>query len=144
MPKVFIHYPAGTFPGNGIDLLAKDITEAAPAFEKLPDTPYAKSSIWIYAHEYPADRVYHGGAPGGTKVITFEINAIEGGLDATSRTNFIAFLTKAAGKYAGIPQGDRVPVFVSIRDVPAESWGMFGKAVTLEALRNPPADAVPI
>ncbi len=69
---------------------------------------------------------------------------MEGGLDSESRTQLIAFLTQAAGRHAGIPPGERIPVFVSIRDVPVHNWGMFGKAVTLDALRHPPSDAKPI
>lgn len=144
MPKIYINYPEGAFPGNTIDSLANEITNHAPEFEKLPDTPYVRSNIWIYAKEYAADRVYHGGKAGGTKVVSFEVNIIEGGLDAEAKKQLIAFLTNAVRKYAGISPEERAPVFVLIRDVPAQNWGMFGKTVTLDALRNPPADAIPV
>jgi len=144
MPKIYINYPQGAFPGNAMDLLADEITTHAPGFEKLPDTPYVRSNIWIYANEYPAEKVYHGGKPGGTKVVSLEINAIEGGLDADAKAHLIAFLTQAVGKHTGIPAGERIPVFVLIRDVPAENFGMFGKSVSLHALRNPPIDAKPV
>jgi phenylpyruvate tautomerase PptA (4-oxalocrotonate tautomerase family) len=144
MPKIFISYPEGAFPGNAIDSLADEITTHASSFEKLPDTPYVRSNIWIYAREFAAERVYHGGKPGGPKVITFEVNAIEGGLDTQAKKQIIAFLTEAVRKHADIPAGERVPVFVLIRDVPEQNWGMFGKPVSLDALRNPPADAIPV
>jgi phenylpyruvate tautomerase PptA (4-oxalocrotonate tautomerase family) len=144
MPKIYINYPEGTFPKNAIDSLVDEITSSAPKFEKLPDTPYVRSNIWIYAKEYAADRVYHGGKAGGTKVISFEVNVIEGGLDTEAKKQLIAFLTEAVRKHAGIPPEERVPVFVLIRDVPDQNWGMFGKPVTLDALRNPPAKAVPV
>jgi hypothetical protein len=64
----------------------------------LPDTGYVRSNIWIYAKEYAHDRVYHGGKAGGTKIISFEVNAIEGGLDAEAKKQFIAFLTEAVRK----------------------------------------------
>jgi phenylpyruvate tautomerase PptA (4-oxalocrotonate tautomerase family) len=144
MPKIFISYPEGAFPGNAIDSLADEITAHASSFERLPDTPYVRSNIWIYAREFAADRVYHGGKSGGTKVITFEVNAIEGGLGAQAKQQIIAFLTDAVRKHAGIPPEERVPVFVLIRDVPEQNWGIFGKPISLDALRNPPADAVPV
>jgi phenylpyruvate tautomerase PptA (4-oxalocrotonate tautomerase family) len=56
----------------------------------------------------------------------------------------IAFLTEAVRKHAGIPSGERISVFVLIRDVPASNWGMFGKQVSLDALRNPPSNALPV
>jgi phenylpyruvate tautomerase PptA (4-oxalocrotonate tautomerase family) len=45
---------------------------------------------------------------------------------------------------ASIPPQQRAPVFVLIRDVPSYNWGMFGKPVTLDGLRNPPLDAKPV
>ena len=144
MPKLYINYPAGTFAENAIDSLAAEITAYAPSLEKLPDTPYVRSNIWIYAKEYAAERVYHGGKPGGTKIVSFEVNVIEGGLEAEAKKQLIEFLTKSVKKHAGIPPEERAPVFVLIRDVPAENWGMFGKPVSLDALRDPPVDAVPV
>jgi phenylpyruvate tautomerase PptA (4-oxalocrotonate tautomerase family) len=144
MPKIFMKYPRGTFTDNSLDLLAEEITTRALVFEKLPDTPYVRSNIWIYADEYPPEKVYHGAQAGGTKVISLEVNVVEGALDADAKKDFIAFLTDAVGKHAGIPPQQRVPVFVLIRDVPSYNWGMFGKPITLDGLRNPPRDAEPV
>ena len=144
MPKVFINYPEGTFSASALDALAGEITTIGRECEKLPDTPYVRSNIWVYAREYGAGKVYHGGNPRGTKVITLEANVVAGALGADSRKELIARLTEAIGKHAGIPPQERVPVYVVIRDVPPESWGMFGKPITLESLHNPPVDAKPV
>ena len=144
MPKVFINYPEGTFSASALDALAGEITTIGRECEKLPDTPYVRSNIWVYAREYGAGKVYHGGNPLGTKVITLEVNVVAGALGDQSRTDLIARLTKAVGVHAGIPPQERVPVYIVIRDVPPPSWGMFGKQITLEGLHNPPADAKPV
>ena len=144
MPKVFINYPEGTFYGHALDALAEEITTTGLECEKLPDTTYVRSNIWVFAKEYPAERVYHGGKPRGTKVISLEVNVVEGALDADSRIELIARFTNIVGKRAGIPPQARVPVYIVIRDVPPQSWGMFGKPITLESLRNPPPDAKPV
>jgi phenylpyruvate tautomerase PptA (4-oxalocrotonate tautomerase family) len=144
MPKVFINYPAGTFTEGALDALAEEITTTGLQCEKLPDTPYVRSNIWVYAREYDAEKVYHGGKPGGTKVITLEVNVVEGALDAESRTEMIGRFTSIVGKHAGIPAEERVPLYIVIRDVPTQSWGMFGKQITLEGLHHPPADAKPV
>ena len=144
MPKVFINYPKGTFSAHALDSLAEEITTIGLECEKLPDTPYVRSNIWVYAREYSVDEVFHGGKPRGTKVISLEANVVEGALDAHSRKELIARLTKAIGKHAGIPPRERVPVYIVIRDVPPPSWGMFGDPITLESLHNPPADAKPV
>jgi phenylpyruvate tautomerase PptA (4-oxalocrotonate tautomerase family) len=144
MPKVFISYPTGTFSKEALDALAEEITTAGLECEKLPDTPYVRSNVWVYAREYDAAKVYHGGKSGGTKVISLEANVVEGGLDADSRKEMIARFTSIVGKHVGIPPQERVPLYIVIRDVPPPSWGMFGKPITLEGLRNPPADAKPV
>ena len=144
MPKVFINYPQGTFSADALNALAEEITTIGRECEQLPDTPYVLSNIWIYGREYDADKVFHGGKPRGTKVISLEVNVVEGALGPELRKQLIARLTAAVGKYAGIAPQERVPVYIVIRDVPPPSWGMFGKPITLESLHNPPADAKPV
>lgn len=144
MPKVFINYPEGTFSDNALAALAEEITSAGLECEKLPDTPYVRSNIWVYANEYGANRVFHGGKSSGTKVISLEVNCVEGALDSDSRVKLIVRFTELVGKHAGIPPQERIPVYIVIRDVPPPSWGMFGKPITLAGLRNPPADAKPV
>jgi phenylpyruvate tautomerase PptA (4-oxalocrotonate tautomerase family) len=144
MPKIFINYPEGAFSERALAALAEEITTTGLECEKLPDTPYVRSNIWVYAKEYAAERVYHGGKSGGTKVITLEVNVVEGALDDDSRKKLIARFTNVVGKHAGIPPQERVPVYIVIRDVPPQNWGMFGKPITLESLRNPPVDAQPV
>ena len=144
MPKVFINYPQGTFSEEALANLAEEITTTGLECEKLPDTAYVRSNIWVYAKEYPAGAVYHGGKPCGTKVVSLEVNVVEGALSADARKDLIARFTSIVGKYAGIPPQERAPVYIVIRDVPPHSWGMFGKPITLESLRNPPVDAKPV
>ena len=144
MPKVFINYPEGTFSAHALEALAEDITTIGRECEKLPDTPYVRSNIWIYAREYGSDKVFHGGKPRGTKVISLEVNVVEGALGGHRRKELIARLTEVVGKHAGIPAQERNPVYIVIRDVPPKSWGMFGEPITLESLQNPPADAKPV
>ena len=144
MPKVFINYPEGTFSDAALHALAEELTTTGRECERLPDTPYVQSNIWVYAREYAAERVYHGGKPGGTKVISLEVNVVEGALDIDARRELIARFTQLVGKHAGIPPQERIPVYIVIRDVPPQSWGMFGRSITLEGLKNPPADAIPV
>ncbi len=144
MPKIFIHNPIGTFREGAFDRLADEITIAGMECEKLPDTDFALSNIWVYAREYDAERVYHGGSSAGTRVISLEVNVIDGALDADAKKEMIARFTDIVGRHAGVPFGERAPVFILIREVPGQNWGMFGKPVTLDAVRNPPAGAEPV
>jgi phenylpyruvate tautomerase PptA (4-oxalocrotonate tautomerase family) len=115
MPKIFISYPKGTFSEHALDALVEEITTTGLECEKLPDTPYVRSNIWVYANEYASERVYHGGKPCGTKVISLEVNVVEGALDADSKKELIARFSIIVGKHAGIPPQERVPVYIVIR-----------------------------
>ncbi len=81
MPSIHVHSPAGTFSDAARDALAEELTVIALESEKLPMTPFVKSTAWIYFHELPPGHVYHGGKPGGTKVVSLEVNSFKGGLD---------------------------------------------------------------
>ena len=67
---------------------------------------------------------------------------LEESLASVIQTGATRVLT-AGARRAGIPRNQRAPVFVLIRDVPGY-WGMFGKPVTLDGLRNLPLDAKPV
>lgn len=103
-----------------------------------------RSTTWIYVNEYKPRLVYHGGRSAGTRVVSLELNAFEGGLDDTAKATLIAGITKLVRKYAGIRKADLVPVYVVFRDLPPSHFGVFGQTVTLDELRNPPADAPPV
>ena len=144
MPKMFLHYPQGAFTRANLETLAQELTQIGLQCERMPETTYGRSNVWIYAREYPTDQVFVGGRTGGTKVITVEVNAFEGGLDDAAKEALIEGFTKSIGRFAGISSGARCPVFVLIRENPASDWGIFGERVTLEKLRHPPADAKPV
>jgi phenylpyruvate tautomerase PptA (4-oxalocrotonate tautomerase family) len=79
MPLIYINCPENTFSAAAKDALADELTTIALAAEQLPDTPFVRSTVWIYIHEYPAATVYHGGKLAGTRVISLEVNAFAGG-----------------------------------------------------------------
>lgn len=145
-------FPSNCYALNLCQLLRKHVfgggkrcpgrrADHALATERLPDTPYRRSTVWIYFHEYPAAAVYHGGTPAGTKVISLEVNAFKGGHDSASKQALIRQFTEDIRQRAGIPVGDRVPVYILLRDVPESDWGVFGKTTTLDELHRPPAGA---
>ena len=78
MPKIFINCPDGTFTATAKHDLAADLTTIALQTENLPDTAYARSTVWIYINEYPEANVFHGRQSAGTEVISLEVNALKG------------------------------------------------------------------
>jgi phenylpyruvate tautomerase PptA (4-oxalocrotonate tautomerase family) len=144
MPLIYVRCPDATFSAAAKDALAEELTSLALAAERLPATPFVRSTVWIYFHEYPAATVYHGGKSAGTKVISLEVNAFQGGHDAASKQLLIQQFTEAIRQQAGIAPDDLVPVYILFRDVPAADWGVFGATITLHDLYNPPASATAI
>ncbi len=143
MPLIHIHYPEGTFTPDALDTLAAQVSKDGGDLEKLADDPFVRSTTWVYAHEYPAARVYHGGKSGGTRVITVELSALQGGFDVTAKEELIRRVTATVAEAAGL-KGDILPVYVLLHDVPPQSWGFSGKPLTFDDLRKPPPGAQPL
>jgi phenylpyruvate tautomerase PptA (4-oxalocrotonate tautomerase family) len=67
MPLIHVYYPTGALSLPARDALADELTNVALDCEKLPTSPFVKSTTWIYFHELPSEHVYHGGKPRGHK-----------------------------------------------------------------------------
>jgi len=144
MPLIYLNYPSGTFLPETRDELAGEITTVSLAVEGLPDTPFVRSTCWIYFNEYPASHVYHGGANTGSNVVSLEVNVFDGGLDDGQKKLLIERLTGTIREYADFAEERPLPVYILIRDVPANNWGVLGDRITLNDLRNPPENATPL
>ncbi len=143
MPLIFIHAPKGTFSPEARDTLAAEISKDGGDIEKLADDPFVRSTTWLYVNEYDPAHVYHGGKPGGTKVISVEINALQDGFDHAAKAELIKRATASVKKAAGL-EGDILPVYVLIKEVPPQGWGFSGTPLSFEQLQNPPAGAKPL
>ena len=143
MPLIKIHFPEGAFTPQALDMLAAQISKDGGDLEKLADDPFVRSTTWVYAHEYNPAKVYHGGKSGGTKVITVELSALQGGFDAATKAELIKRVTDSVAKAAGLT-GDILPIYVLLHDVPPQSWGFSGKPLSFEQLQNPPPGAKPL
>ena len=143
MPLIQIHYPEGTFTPEALNTLAKTISNEGGDLEKLADNPFVRSTTWVYAQKYDPAQVYHGGKPGGTKVVTVELSALQGGFDAATKAELIKRVTAAVAK-AGEMEGDILPIYVVLHDVPEQNWGFSGKPLSFDQLQNPPVGAKPL
>ncbi len=169
MPLVFINSPQGTFTPAALDKLAAQISEDGGNLEGLATDDFVRSTIWVYAQEYDPAKVYHGGKPGGTRVITVELTTLQGGLAAPTKALLIKRVTDAVakaaelesvvdgvahatglgavadaiGKAAGVEK-DILPIYVLLHEAPPQNWGFNGKPLSFELLTNPPSDAKPL
>lgn len=144
MPLIHVHSPAGAFSDAARDALAEDLTVIALETEKLPLTPFVKSTVWIYFHELPPGHIYHGAKAGGTKVVSLEVNAFEGGLDEAAKRSLYARFTQVIRQHAGMAPEAPAPVYIVLREVNPVNWGVFGGVTHIEELRAAPPETIPI
>jgi phenylpyruvate tautomerase PptA (4-oxalocrotonate tautomerase family) len=144
MPIMYLSYTEGAFTHDSLDSLAKQITQDAIELEKLPWDDWVRSTTLIYSHAYPPAHVYHGGKPDGNKFIALDINDIQGGYSATTKTELIQRVTGAMERYGNLPKDEPSRIYVLIREVAEANMGFDGNNIDLEVLRNPPAGLMPL
>ncbi|KAK5700664.1 hypothetical protein LTR97_005181 [Elasticomyces elasticus] len=137
MPLIHLHYPKGTFTPDALTATATQFTRDGEGLEKIPLSEWAMSTTFIYAHEHAPELVLHGGKPGGNRVVSVEINVIQGGYSATTKTELIKRVTDTIGKYGDLPKEGPRRVYVVIREVAEANWGFDGQNINLEVLRDP-------
>ena len=139
MPKIIIHAPDGTFNNRSREAVAGELTDFALGCERLPLSPFVKSTVWTYFNEYARDTVYMGSDPADQNIISLQIYTIEGGLNEESKKQLIEGATAILGRHSNA--GDRIPVYIVVHEMPETNWGIFGKQADLAALRASAPDA---
>lgn len=134
MPKLFVHTPQGTFTPEARSLVAAALTDLGITCERLANTAKVRAGVWVFFAEHAPDAVFSGGQIAQNPLIALVVNALEGGLDGGSKKKLIADATAILRQHAGA-NGDQMPVYVVIHEVPELDWGMYGQQVSLAALR---------
>jgi phenylpyruvate tautomerase PptA (4-oxalocrotonate tautomerase family) len=134
MPKLFVHTRQGTFTAEARVRVAAALTDLGMACERLADTAKVRAGVWVFFTEHAPDAIFSGGQIAPNSPIGLVVYALEGGLDGASKQRLIAGATAILSEHAA-SNGDEVPVYVVIREVPEVNWGMYGKQVSLAALR---------
>ena len=134
MPKLFVDSRQGTFTAKARLTVAAALTDLGIACERLADSPKVRAGVWVFFTEHEPDTMFSGGQVAPNPLIRLLVFALEGGLDDESKQKLIADATAILCEHAE-STGDPVTVYVVIREVPEVNWGMFGKQVSLAALR---------
>jgi phenylpyruvate tautomerase PptA (4-oxalocrotonate tautomerase family) len=135
MPKMFVHTRHGTFTPEARARVASALTDLGMVCERLPDTAQIRAGVWVFFTEHAPDAIFRGGEIAPSPPMSLIVFALEGGLDGASKKRLIAEATAILGKYAAGMSGEQVPAYVAIREVPEENWGMYGRQVSLAAMR---------
>jgi phenylpyruvate tautomerase PptA (4-oxalocrotonate tautomerase family) len=142
MPKIIIHAPVGAFDAAARQGIAKNLTNFALDCERLPKSPFVKSTVWIYFNEHARDAVFMGEQPASLSVVSVQIFVIAGGLDADAKKKLIKGTTEIFGQHLCVTEP--VPVYIVVHEIAEANWGIFGENPDLAALRSSPADAAAI
>ena len=142
MPKMLIHAPEGLFTDGTRAKVAAELTDLGLDCEKLPKTPFVKSTVWCYFADYPLGSVFTGGVPATVGIMSLVVYTLEGGLDGDAKRCLIAGATEILGRHSGI--SGRIPAYIVILEVPALNWGIFGEPGNLQALRDISPDTPPL
>ena len=134
MPKLFVDSGKGTFTAKARVRIASALTDLGIACERLADTPKVRAGVWVFFTEHESDAMFSGGQVAANSLIRLLVLALEGGLDAESKQRLIRDATAILSEHAE-SIGNPVTVYVVIREVPEVNWGMYGKQVSLTALR---------
>ena len=144
MPLIFVSYTEGTFTSSTLDQLCSQITRDGIELEGLPSNDYVSSTTWVWTQEYSKAKVYHGGKSGGAKLVTVDINVLQGGYSATTKSQLIKRVTDAVEKYGSLPSGEPRRVYVLVREVSESNWGFDGSVINLETLRRSDGSETPL
>jgi phenylpyruvate tautomerase PptA (4-oxalocrotonate tautomerase family) len=134
MPKIIIHSAEGVFDFAARREVAAALTGLALDCERLPQSPFVKSTVWTYFNDYAADAVFMNDEPAHLNCVSVQIYTIEGGLDEPGKLELIEKATEILAGYCAV--ADTVmPVYIVIHEIPETNWGIFGKNGDLAALR---------
>jgi len=134
MPKLFVDSRQGTFTAKARLTVAAALTDLGIACERLADSPKVRAGVWVFFTEHEPETMFSGGQVAPNPLIRLLVFALEGGLDVESKQKLIADATAILSEHAE-STSDPVTVYVVIREIPEVNWGMFGKQVSLAALR---------
>ena len=129
MPWINLTLRQGALPKDVQHALMAKLTEVLMWWEKVPDTPKARSIMKGWVYEVEADADYSAGSPSHEKPFYFiEIRIPVGRLDLLSKQGLIRDFTKVvlqAEQSDDKPQNGR-RVWVTINELKAEDWGIGG------------------
>ena len=138
MPWINLTLRRGALSKNVQHAMMARLTETLMWWEKVPDTPKARSIMKGWVYEVDADADYNAGRPGSRKAVLFRGSqdtyrqarrAIQGRADPRLHTQVVLDAEGAPN----IPENAR-RVWVTINEIKREDWGVGGHTDWLRGL----------
>jgi phenylpyruvate tautomerase PptA (4-oxalocrotonate tautomerase family) len=135
VPKMFVHSRQGAFSDEARAEVAAALTDLGIDCERLAKTEQIRKGVWVIFSEHAPSSVFSGGkvaSDSNTAVIAY---TLQGGLDDDAKQRLIVGATSIINRHIQSTDG-QAPVYVGIIEVPESNWGMYGKRVSLAAMRG--------
>jgi hypothetical protein len=128
MPLIDFSYRVDALNSDQLDWLLPRLTKTLMHWEKMPDTPAGRARTELWAHEYPVNRVLVGGSADHRPYYRIDLKIPANRLSDLDRAGIVRDFTKLILTAEGSPVNsvEAARVWVLIRDVPADSWGVSG------------------
>lgn len=128
MPMIDLTFAQGTLSPAQQQTLLEKLTRVLMFWEKIPDTPTAKTFTFALAHELPAQAICVGGSPKHAPYYRIDIRIPANRWDQITKACVIRDVTRLVLTIEGTPldleNARRVWVFIT--DVSHEDWGIEG------------------
>jgi phenylpyruvate tautomerase PptA (4-oxalocrotonate tautomerase family) len=129
MPWINLTLRRGALPKPVQHAMMAKLTDVLMWWEKVPDTPRARSIMKGWVYEVDADADYSAGTPGHADPFYFiEIRIPTGRLDLLAKQGLIRDFTRVVLEAEGLDRRaeNSRRVWVTINELNAEDWGIGG------------------
>jgi phenylpyruvate tautomerase PptA (4-oxalocrotonate tautomerase family) len=128
MPLIDFSFRQGSLSDAQLDWLLPRLVKVLMHWEKMPDTPGGHARTQLWAHEHPVGRALLGGELDGRPHYRIDVKIPADRLGDLDRAGIVRDFTRlvllAEGSATNSVEASRV--WIVIRDVPADSWGISG------------------
>lgn len=136
MPLITINCIEGTFDSQQKQNLAASLTTAALRIEALPNSSSVRHTCWIFINEMPVYNVFRAGEETSSAILSMDVNVFKGGLGTAQKGELITEFTQIIHDAMHLPADIETPLYILIREVDQDNWGVCGKRITLDDLRK--------
>jgi phenylpyruvate tautomerase PptA (4-oxalocrotonate tautomerase family) len=149
MPLIDFSLREGSLEPDRLEWLMPRLTKTLMYWEKMPDSPSGRARTQLWVHEFPADRTLVGGSGEHRPYYRIDVKIPANRLGELDRAGIVRDFTTLILTAEGSPVNsvEAARVWVLIRDVPTDSWGVSGHRdwmrdyeSGLDQIRATPAD----
>jgi phenylpyruvate tautomerase PptA (4-oxalocrotonate tautomerase family) len=118
----------GAFTSDQLQTLMHRAVKTLMFWEKIPDTPEARTIAWAFVNEVEPAHIIVGGLPPERPRYRFRVHTIEGLMDDGARQGVMRDLTRLVLETEGSPHDstNASRIWTILREYPRSHWGIGG------------------